>query len=80
MVFTVGPQMTHLRDALPASLRAGHAAVSSDMVAPLMAVVGPGDVVMVKGSLGTRMAPLVTALHACKAKSAAHAAGNGWRG
>ena len=80
MVFTVGPLMAGLRDALPAALRAGHAAVSGDMVAPLTAAVGPGDVVMVKGSLGTRMAPLVAALHVCKAKPAPRAAGNGWGG
>jgi UDP-N-acetylmuramoyl-tripeptide--D-alanyl-D-alanine ligase len=78
MVYTVGPNMAHLRDALPAAMRAGHAAKSDDLVAPLAAAIGPGDVVMVKGSLGTRMAPIVAALHACKAKPAPRAAGNGW--
>jgi UDP-N-acetylmuramyl pentapeptide synthase len=28
----------------------------------LMEAVGPGDVIMVKGSLGSRMAPLIEAL------------------
>ena len=78
LVYTVGPTMAHLRDALPAAMRAGHAAKSDDLVAPLVAAIGPGDVVMVKGSLGTRMAPIVAALHACKAKPAPRAAGNGW--
>ena len=80
LVFTVGGAMAVLRDALPAAQRAGHAAQSSDMVAPVAAAVGSGDVVMVKGSLGTRMAPIVAALHACKAKLAPRAAGNGWGG
>jgi len=78
LVYTVGANMAHLGDALPAALRAGHAAKSDDLIAPLAAAIGPGDVIMVKGSLGTRMAPIVAALHACKAKPAPRAAGNGW--
>lgn len=78
LVYTVGPNMAHLRDALPAAMRAGHAAKSDDLVAPLAAAIGPGDVVMVKGSLGTRMAPIVAALRGCEAKPAPRATGNGW--
>jgi len=78
LVYTVGPNMAHLRDALPAAMRAGHAAKSDDLVAPLAVAIGPGDVVMVKGSLGTRMAPIVAALHGCEAKPAPRATGNGW--
>jgi UDP-N-acetylmuramoyl-tripeptide--D-alanyl-D-alanine ligase len=77
MVFTVGRNMAHLRDALPAAQRAGHAVDSDDMVTPVAAAIAAGDVVMVKGSLGTRMAPIVAGLHACKAKPAPRAAGNG---
>ena len=62
LVFTVGPNMAHLRSALPAAMRAGHAETSDDIVAPVLAAVAAGDVVMVKGSLGTRMGPVVDAL------------------
>ena len=77
LVFTVGRNMAHLRDALPAALRAGHAVATDDMVAPVAAALAAGDVVMVKGSLGTRMAPIVAGLHAGAAKPASRAAGNG---
>ena len=77
MVFTVGRNMAHLRDALPAALRAGHAVAANDMVVPVAAAVAAGDVVMVKGSLGTCMAPIVAGLHACRAMPAPRAAGNG---
>jgi UDP-N-acetylmuramoyl-tripeptide--D-alanyl-D-alanine ligase len=61
-VFTVGKDMAKLRDALPAALRAGHAAKSTDMAPIVAAFVRPGDVVTVKGSLGSRMAEIVKAL------------------
>ena len=64
LVFTVGPNMARLRAALPAAMRAGHAAQAGDIVAAVVAAVGAGDVVMVKGSLGTGMAPAVAALRA----------------
>ncbi|MEE8532048.1 MAG: UDP-N-acetylmuramoylalanyl-D-glutamyl-2,6-diaminopimelate--D-alanyl-D-alanine ligase [Alphaproteobacteria bacterium] len=77
LVFTVGPNMAHLRDALPAATRAGHAERSDDIVAPVVAAVGAGDVVMVKGSLGIRMAPVVVALKQRDGAPESRAAGNG---
>ncbi|MFQ5959038.1 MAG: UDP-N-acetylmuramoylalanyl-D-glutamyl-2,6-diaminopimelate--D-alanyl-D-alanine ligase [Alphaproteobacteria bacterium] len=77
LVFTVGPNMARLRDALPAAMRAGHAERSDDVVAPVVAAVGRGDVVMVKGSLGSRMAPVVAALKARERAPESRAAGNG---
>lgn len=63
-VFTCGPLMRSLHDALPATLRGGHAA-DSQAVAPLIAgTVRAGDAVLVKGSLGSRMAVVVEALDA----------------
>lgn len=62
MVFTAGPLMRSLHDALPLALRGAHAA-SADELAPLLkdAVKG-GDVIMVKGSAGSRMGRVVQAL------------------
>jgi UDP-N-acetylmuramoyl-tripeptide--D-alanyl-D-alanine ligase len=62
LVYTAGPMMAALRDALPAALRAGHAKESDGLADILTRDIRPGDVVMIKGSLGSRMAPLVAAL------------------
>ncbi|WP_425449997.1 UDP-N-acetylmuramoylalanyl-D-glutamyl-2,6-diaminopimelate--D-alanyl-D-alanine ligase [Virgifigura deserti] len=64
LVFTAGPLMAALDRALPASQRGGHAATAADLIAQVAATVRPGDVVLVKGSLGSRMGPLVEALRA----------------
>jgi UDP-N-acetylmuramoyl-tripeptide--D-alanyl-D-alanine ligase len=62
LVFTCGPRMAALSDALPAERRGGYAP-DSDALAGLVAeAVRPGDVVMVKGSLGSRMARVIAAL------------------
>jgi UDP-N-acetylmuramoyl-tripeptide--D-alanyl-D-alanine ligase len=61
-VFTVGADMRRLHDALPPGLRAAHAASSKEMVPVLEAALRAGDVVMVKGSLGSRMGEIVKAL------------------
>lgn len=62
LVFTVGKRMTRLRDALERSLRAGHADSAGEMEDLLLDEVRPGDVVMIKGSYGTGLGPLVRAL------------------
>ncbi len=64
LAFLVGPLMQSLRDALPISIKCVHALDSASMTAPLMAALRAGDVVLVKGSLGTRLAPLVEAIRA----------------
>ncbi len=77
LVFTVGPNMAHWRDAIAGAMRGGHAERSDDIVSPVVAAVAAGDVVMVKGSLGTRMAPIVAALRERDGAPASRAAGNG---
>ena len=62
LVFTCGPHMEALHHALPARLRGGHASDSKTLVPLVTANVGEGDVVLVKGSLGSRMALVVDAL------------------
>jgi UDP-N-acetylmuramoyl-tripeptide--D-alanyl-D-alanine ligase len=62
LVFACGPNMAHLIDSLPMTLRGAWAETSEGIGEALLAEVRAGDVVMVKGSLGSRMAPLVAAL------------------
>ncbi len=61
-VLTCGPLMRELAAALPASRRGAHAADSQSLIPAALAAIKAGDVVLVKGSLGTRMAPIVEAL------------------
>ncbi len=63
-VFLVGPIMQELHEILPEKIRAGHWGESTGAIQPLLGSLRSGDVVLVKGSLGTRMAPLVEALRA----------------
>jgi UDP-N-acetylmuramoyl-tripeptide--D-alanyl-D-alanine ligase len=62
LVFCCGPLMRALWQALPASRRGGYAEDSAALEPQVLSAVGAGDVVMVKGSLGSRMAPIVKAL------------------
>ncbi|KAA5604570.1 UDP-N-acetylmuramoyl-tripeptide--D-alanyl-D-alanine ligase [Roseospira marina] len=61
-VFTAGPLMRHLDAALPDTLRAGHASDALTLAPMVADALGPGDVVMVKGSLGSRMSAVVRAI------------------
>lgn len=61
-VFCCGPLMLALWEQLPDNLKAHYAGRSEDIAASVVEDVGPGDVIMVKGSLGSRMGPLVEAL------------------
>ncbi len=62
VLFACGPLMRVLFDALPSSMRGAHANDSAGL-APLVAqAVQAGDSVLVKGSLGSRMARIVRVL------------------
>ena len=54
--------MKHLFDALPRHMRTQHEETAQVLVAKVMAAVQPGDTVLIKGSLGMAMAPIVQAL------------------
>lgn len=63
-IFLVGPLMRSLWQVLPPDRRAAYAETSGELLPILLGGVVPGDAVMIKGSLGTRMTPLVEALKA----------------
>jgi UDP-N-acetylmuramoyl-tripeptide--D-alanyl-D-alanine ligase len=62
VVFACGELMGALYQALPAGRQGAYAETAEALQSKLVDAVGPGDVIMVKGSLGSRMAPLVEAL------------------
>ena len=62
LVFACGPHMAALYDALPQGQRGAYAQTSLELVPVVAAALAPGDAVMIKGSLGTNMAPLVKAV------------------
>jgi len=62
LVFCCGPLMRALSDALPGGLRGGWAETSEALAPVVRDALRDGDVVLVKGSLGTRMAAVVGAL------------------
>ncbi len=64
VLYAAGPLMAHLWQATPEQRRGAHAAQSEQLKDALLAGLKPGDVVMVKGSLGSRMGPLVEAMKA----------------
>ncbi len=71
LVFCCGPLMKHLWNALPREKRGGYAPDSEALAEAVLSGVRPGDAVMVKGSNGSRMARVVSALKARYAASAA---------
>ncbi len=62
-VFACGKHMARLWEALPEALRGHYADTSEGLRGPLLAAIDAGDVVMIKGSLGSRMGVLVDAIH-----------------
>lgn len=63
-VFLAGVHMKSLWEALPPTRRGGYAEVTEKLTAELTAAIRPGDVVMVKGSNGSRAGVLAKALAA----------------
>jgi UDP-N-acetylmuramoyl-tripeptide--D-alanyl-D-alanine ligase len=61
-LFACGPLMQALYSAVPEAIRAGHAQDSASLAPILARSVAPGDVILIKGSLGSRMKLVVNAL------------------
>ncbi|MFY9829261.1 MAG: UDP-N-acetylmuramoylalanyl-D-glutamyl-2,6-diaminopimelate--D-alanyl-D-alanine ligase [Rhodoplanes sp.] len=74
LVFCAGPLMAALWEALPANRRGAYAATAEDLEAEVAGALRAGDAIMVKGSLGSRMGPIVKSL---VRRYSPHAAGDG---
>ncbi|MEM1102893.1 MAG: UDP-N-acetylmuramoylalanyl-D-glutamyl-2,6-diaminopimelate--D-alanyl-D-alanine ligase [Pseudomonadota bacterium] len=62
LVFAAGPLMASLWDALPKDRRGHYAESSNGLIEPLKAELRDGDVLMAKGSLGSKMSLIIEAL------------------
>jgi len=69
-VFLCGPNMRALWDAIPQRSRGAYAESSTELVQELMRTLRAGDVVLVKGSFGSRMSVIIDALKAREAAKA----------
>ncbi len=70
-MFACGPHMRGLFEALAPARRGAWGGASTDIAGVVAAAIRPHDVVMIKGSLGTNMAPIVAAVRACGTASPA---------
>jgi UDP-N-acetylmuramoyl-tripeptide--D-alanyl-D-alanine ligase len=62
MVYCCGPLMRNLWDALSTGKRGGYADSSADLETQAVAAIRAGDAIMIKGSLGSKMKRIVSAL------------------
>jgi len=70
LVFCSGPLMKSLWDALPSGRRGGYADTSAALEPEILGAIAANDAVMIKGSLGSRMSPIVKALRRRYAREA----------
>jgi UDP-N-acetylmuramoyl-tripeptide--D-alanyl-D-alanine ligase len=62
LVFLVGPMMERLWQDLPNARRGAYAECAAKLEPILLETIGPGDVIMLKASLGTGLGPIVEAV------------------
>ena len=62
LVFCCGPLMRNLWDALSTGKRGGYAGDAAALESQVLSAIRAGDAIMVKGSLGSKMKPIVSAL------------------
>ena len=70
LVFLCGPNMRALWDALPKKIRGYYAETSAELGPEMMRSLKTGDVVLVKGSFGSRMSVIIEALRARESATA----------
>jgi UDP-N-acetylmuramoyl-tripeptide--D-alanyl-D-alanine ligase len=71
LVFCSGPLMRTLWEALPSRARGGYSETAAGLEPMVVSAIRAGDAVMVKGSLGSKMGPIVRALERQFPKQAA---------
>ncbi|MFT8327759.1 UDP-N-acetylmuramoyl-tripeptide--D-alanyl-D-alanine ligase [Gluconobacter oxydans] len=62
IAFCCGPHMRALYDALPSELQGGYAADAASLAPLLLKALRPGDLLLVKGSFGSRMRDVISVL------------------
>ena len=62
LVFCAGPLYQEFWEALPSARRGGYAVTAAALESDVLGALRAGDAVMVKGSLGSKMGPIVKAL------------------
>ena len=72
LVYCCGPLMRNLWDALSTGKRGGYADSAAGLEPEAVAAIRPGDAIMVKGSLGSKMKTIVNALEKRFPGKAAH--------
>jgi UDP-N-acetylmuramoyl-tripeptide--D-alanyl-D-alanine ligase len=77
LLFTCGPLMQNLFDAVPANRQGAHAADSGALAPIVSAFITPGDAVLVKGSLGSGMKRVIEAIEAVSSRPTTVTAGAG---
>ena len=76
-LFTCGPLMRNLYDAVPETLRGAHAPNAAALAPIVAAAVERGDVILVKGSLGSGMKSVIEAIEAASSRNSTVTAGVG---
>ena len=62
LLFTAGSLMSHLFYAAPEEMRAAHRRTAQELEEAVLSAILPGDTVMIKGSNGSRMSRIVSAV------------------
>ncbi|WP_288903126.1 UDP-N-acetylmuramoylalanyl-D-glutamyl-2,6-diaminopimelate--D-alanyl-D-alanine ligase [uncultured Sneathiella sp.] len=55
LLFTCGPNMAQLSKSMPSTIATHHEETSDRLINPLLEVIGAGDIILIKGSLGSKM-------------------------
>ena len=76
-LFTCGPLMRDLFEAVPEALRGAHAADSIVLAPIVAAAIGRGDAILVKGSLGSGMKRVIEAIESAAFRPSTVTAGAG---